>query len=127
MSRIKTGLSGALSALILASPASAFGDLWPVFAQCAGRYSAELEHAWLMGDRDAAMPEERRAYFIALVEGAMPVGAGSEALDHRISAKFAQAALLQSAAFDESAEARDRAADVARAHIQSCGRLLLGG
>ncbi len=124
---MKTGLSAALSALILASPASAFGDLWPVFAQCAGRYSAELEHAWLMGDRDAAMPKERRAHFVALAESVMPPDAGGAALDHRISAKVAQAALLQRAAFGESAEARKSAAEVARGHIQSCGRLLLGG
>lgn len=75
------------------------------FASCLGRYSAALEHEWLMG-RDGANAQERRRLFESLLEAVSPDArtaglSGAEILHIRIEAKFAQARLLQLAAFSD--------------------------
>jgi hypothetical protein len=90
-----------------------------VFAACAGRLSAEMEHKWLI-EEDPDEVTRHRAAMIDLVDAIRPPDRGREVLARRIEAKFAQAALLQRAYFSKNeAEAR-QAATLARAAHQRC-------
>lgn len=111
----------------LASAATALDDLTREFAYCAGRYSAEMEHSWLIGDPSADEQAERRASFVALLEAIMPEESGPSVLDHRISAKVAHAALLARASFAEDTETRDQSRVRAARLIRSCDGFLLQG
>ena len=108
------------------------GNLLRDFSACAGRYSAKMEHQWLMGTPGAEASAARRAMFVDLIDALMP-GAQSEGvpaarvLHWRIEAKFAQARLLQVVAFGDDAEARGPAEALAEHHIAVCDDLLLSG
>lgn len=96
-----------------------FDDPVAIFASCAGRFSAQMEHSWLIGD-DPADVTRHRAAMVDLVEAAMPPGRGSEVLARRIEAKFAQAALLQRASFSTDATEARLARTAARAALDQC-------
>ncbi len=115
-----------LAALAWAYPAAA-GDVFRGFASCAGRYSAEVEHAWLMQDPAAEQHEERRAAFLSMLEALDPVRTGPEALNHRVAAKAAHAGLLGQAAFAPDPVHRTVARRLAQSHQAACAGLLLGG
>ncbi|WP_375173579.1 hypothetical protein [Pseudooceanicola sp.] len=90
-----------------------------VFAACAGRLSAEMEHKWLVAENPDEVTRQRAA-MIDLVDAIRPPERGREVLARRIEAKFAQAALLQRALFStDEAEAR-QAATLARAARHRC-------
>ena len=54
MSRMKTFICAGTLSLLGVLPAWSLNSITDVFAGCAGRYSAEMEHAWLMGADTAA-------------------------------------------------------------------------
>jgi len=124
MSRMKTLL---LAGVILpfTAPAFASGPLHYVFAECVGRFSAEMEHAWLLGDDRADLHENRRHTFIALMEATMPSEAARDILAYRIDNKIAHAALLTTASFGQDERHAQRAKIIARTYRQSCEQLLL--
>lgn len=96
-----------------------------IFAACAGRLSAEMEHRWLDG-RDASDVTRQRAMMIDLIEASRPPGSGTAVLAARIEAKMAQAALLQRATFGtDPADARRARALALSAHRQ-CSALIAG-
>jgi hypothetical protein len=69
------------------------------FAACAGRYAAEVEHAWLLRPGDSDDPESRRDAFVALLDAVAPDaihdGVPPQLLmATRIEEKAAQAMLL---------------------------------
>ncbi|WP_238365830.1 hypothetical protein [Mesobacterium pallidum] len=104
-------------------------DLTISFATCTGRFSAAMEHGWLMGAASDRLEAERAA-MIHLLEAVTPAGLAPEAghalLHRRIEAKFAHARLLQRGTFStDPAEAR-RALRLAEIHLSSCRSLLLG-
>lgn len=90
-----------------------------IFADCAGRFSAEMEHSWLMG-HDPAEVTRQRAMMIDLVDAARPADAGPAILATRIEAKFAQAALLQRASFTQDPQQARQARATARAALERC-------
>lgn len=94
-----------------------------IFAACAGRLSAELEHQWLDG-RSTPGLRQQRAAMIDLVDAVRPADSGKHVLARRIEAKFAQASLLQRATFSRDAAEASRARDLARAARDSCLTLL---
>jgi len=96
-----------------------------VFATCAGRYSAEMEHRWLLG-RDADEVTKQRRAMIDLVESVRADDQGAFILARRIEAKMAQAALLQRAEFGRDEGAARRALRLAQTAIRQCGALLPG-
>ena len=108
------------------SPAFAQGDLAYTFAECAGRFSAEMEHAWLMNDPDADTFERDRASFVVLTTASMAPDQGRDVLGHRIEVKLAHAALLQQATFSPVPVRARAAGDTARRHLTACRALLLG-
>ena len=127
MSGLKTLCLGLALTLSVAGAAQALDDLTREFAYCTGRYSAEMEHSWLINDPAAGDQEARRADFVALLEAVAPPDAGPAILNHRISAKVAQAALLTRASFAESSEIREQSRAQASLLLESCDGFLLQG
>lgn len=95
------------------------------FASCAGRFSAELEHAWLMQDARTDEIAQRRAQFIALVSATVPEDRQRNALHLRIDAKVAHARLLTTAAFSSDEDQSLWAVRRAKAEIDNCTGFLL--
>ncbi|MBS0123175.1 hypothetical protein [Thetidibacter halocola] len=97
------------------------------FATCTGRWSAVMEHEWLMG-RDGSEAEMRRATFVTLLEAAMPDPAvdAPDLLHLRIAAKHALAHLLQQADLGTDPATARRARAMARNQLAPCRTLLLG-
>ncbi|MFD1344528.1 hypothetical protein [Litorisediminicola beolgyonensis] len=95
-----------------------------IFADCAGRLRAHLEHGWLDGTHDAGTEAQGLAFDDVLdaLPHAVP---GPLLLDHRLRAKAHQAHLLQLAAFHLDPERRR----LARVHADrlraGCTGLLL--
>ena len=109
---MKTYLCAAL--LGLTAPASAaladmLDDPIQVFASCAGRLSAQMEHQWLLSDPLAQHTEAARGAMLDILASiTLPEQTGA-ALDLRINAKAAHAALLRQATFGQDHLAADRA------------------
>jgi hypothetical protein len=87
--------------------------------------SAELEHHWLMHNDTAAQTQQMRAAMIELLDVVSQDRPGPWILSRRIDAKFAHAALLSRATFND--DARDAAWALRRAELQiaACKSLLL--
>jgi len=131
MGKVKTLVSVVTAAALLASfdPRSGVAQAVPtspearavVFAHCAGRFSAELEHAWLVGKSGTAAASGR-SQMIALLEAVSPVSglAPRELLAARIDAKMAHAALLTRAVF----RGDRRAAALAAGYVARCAEHL---
>ncbi|MCX7288748.1 MAG: hypothetical protein NTW20_14660 [Rhodobacterales bacterium] len=117
------GLETILTALAVGfagcGPASA-DPLLREFAVCAGRFSALVEHQWLVDGPASDASAGTRDSLLALVEAVEEPGMDATVMGWRIEAKVAQKALLQRAHF-----AKDRVAD-ARAEelLQACAELI---
>lgn len=125
MGGLKTLLAALVLAAPLAGPARAGDDLLRTFAQCAGRLSAEMEHSWLMGD-GADLAEARRNAMVDLLEALIPPDRGRDVLAWRIDAKFAHAALLARATFNDDADDARWARQQAETYAGACNGLVLG-
>lgn len=127
MGRIRTLISSALIITGLSGAAHANDDLILVFAGCAGRMSAEMEHAWLMADTRAQVLQQQRHRFVTLLDAIMPRDRARETLHHRIEAKLAHSAILTTARFGTDPRLAELAQKQARKQVQSCQTLLLDG
>lgn len=125
MSRIRTILGAYALWLALGPPVLAAEPLYRTFAICAGRFSAEIEHAWLMGRDAVDAVTEHRSQFISLMEATMPMGAGHDALHARIDAKLAHAQILTQATFGQTDELKEWARRRAGVGLVTCTNLLL--
>lgn len=118
-----------LLALILVAPfparATTDDALVSIFAACAGRFSAELEYAWLMNDGHADRIEHRRAQFIDLLHATVPSDRLRHTLHLRIDAKVAHAQLLTAAHFSDDADRSLWAVRRAKSEIDYCTGFLL--
>lgn len=123
MSGLKTLL---VLLLLLPMPGrSAEAPLVSAFATCAGRFSAELEHAWLMYDERASEFEHRKAQFIDLLNATVAPDRKRHALYLRIDAKVAHAQLLSQTTFSRDADRSQWAQRRAKAEIDYCTGFLL--
>ena len=126
-----THVRALLVALVLAAPATGTaapgepGDPVALFATCAGRYSAEMEHRWLIGHDAAEITRPRRA-MIDLVDAVRTPDQGPRVLAWRVEAKVAQAMLLQRAEFNTDPADAGRARDLARLALSQCRALIAG-
>ena len=123
MSSLKTFLI-----LLLALPGTGFAKVDPLsttFAYCAGRFSAELEHAWLMRDPDADRIHYNRRQFLELLDATAPVDQHNRLLALRVDAKVAHAALLSTAVFSGNSDRAHWAAARAQSEISICLGFLL--
>ncbi len=102
-----------------AGPASALrvDMMTRTFATCTGRFSALMEHQWLLSPAEADTTELQRRQMIELLQAVMPSARARDVLSLRIEAKYAQSLLLTRATFNADA------ADAARAGVTSA-RLL---
>lgn len=114
-----------LTAATQAPPAWSQSDLPRMFADCAGQYSARVEHAWLLREPDAGEYERFRDEFVALLDSVE--GGESGLLHYRIEAKAAMAALLSQATFGTRPEAAQLAVQASGARLDACRLMLLGG
>ncbi|MGK7654206.1 hypothetical protein ACSQ76_17900 [Roseovarius sp. B08] len=110
--------------ILLGGPAAA-ATLPQVFAGCTGRFSAELEHAWLMRDAKSEALERRRARFEDMLASVTPHGMRSVLMDQRIKAKSAHAHILNLAQFSGDPGIARWARRRAEVEIGYCQSLLL--
>ncbi|WP_306111032.1 MULTISPECIES: hypothetical protein [unclassified Roseovarius] len=122
MSGMKTGAF--VLGIMLGGPAAAT-TLPQVFASCTGRFSAELEHAWLMRSVDAEVLELRRAHFEDMLASVTKNEMRSSLLDQRIKAKSAHAHILSMAQFERDPDIARWARHRAKVEIGYCESLLL--
>lgn len=112
--------------IVLPGPGRAGDDsLVATFASCAGRFSAELEHAWLIDTARSDQIAQRRRHFVDLLEASVPPDRQRRALGLRIEAKAAHARLLRQATFSGDADRARWAVHRARAEIAYCTGFLL--
>lgn len=100
-----------------------------LFASCAGRLSATIEHGWLTDLGDGAREARLRRGFEDLIAAILPdaraVGLdGPRILHQRIAAKFAQAQLLQTASFHRDTRRAARARLLADRELARCTAIL---
>ena len=134
MSALRT-IIVATAATLAATPGGAL-PLTPseralAFAACAGRYSAEVEHDWLLHPADIQATEAHRDGFLALLDAVAPDAVEDGMPPHllmatRIEEKAAQIALLHRATFHLDPLAADTARAAAERRIAACGAWLLG-
>lgn len=122
-----SGLKTLLMAFALFPLPSLAADqpLYHLFATCTGRFSAELEHAWLFGDARSEDIERQRKHFELLAEATTPAAHITRAMSWRIEAKVAHAHLLSEVAFSRDAKRSDWAETRAQNEIQYCVSFLL--
>ena len=114
-----------LLSLAPALPAAAEENPLRLFADCAGRLSAQMEHQWLMSDPASERTEAHRAAMLSLVDAVMTPDDGRDVLTWRIDAKQAHAVLLTRATFNKDAEDAAWAIEQAETHLAACTGLLL--
>ncbi len=105
--------------------AKAHEPLFEVFAGCTGRYSAQMEHAWLMNDPAADDLEAQRLTFVSLLEAVTPQDKRRDAMAKRIESKLAHSSLLTTAAFASNSERAQWAKRQSTHHLNVCQRMLL--
>lgn len=96
-----------------------------MFAACAGRLSAQMEHQWLLSDSGANATERRRAQMIDLLDSVVGRDDRAGAMQIRLEAKLAQARLLSRADFGQDARAATRARALAARQVAACEAMLL--
>jgi hypothetical protein len=117
------GLETLLTAMAfgVAGGAPALADpLLRDFAICAGRFSALVEHQWMVDGPASDRSAETRDSLLALVEAVKEPGMEAAAMGWRIEAKMAQKALLAQAHFGKDAMAERRAREL----LQACAALV---
>jgi hypothetical protein len=126
MGKTLTGLMAVLAFCGSEAQAAMDDDLTKTFAYCAGRLSAEVEHAWLVAGGDADLLEDRRDNMLTLLDSVVGDADAPEVLDLRIHAKQAHARLLRDASFHTDPTTAARARRLAMARIRACSSMLLG-
>lgn len=125
MSRMKTIVALILGVFVAAPAIAARDDIAHTFATCAGRLSAEVEHAWLMSDPRADDLQAQRVQLQELVR-AIAVRDRARHLFHaQIDAKMAHAVLLQAASFSGDTRHKQLAKRHAIVRLAACQGLLL--
>lgn len=119
-------IATAAVAIFCAGSPKADVDLPQIFAGCIGRFSAEMERAWLMSQADADHFEAQRAAFQTLLEAVVAQEDRRGILTYRIETKMAHASLLTAADFGVDRARAERARRIAQMHVASCERMLLG-
>jgi hypothetical protein len=116
---LETFLAALAAGFVTCAPATA-DSLLREFAICAGRFSALVEHQWLVDGPASDASAGTRDSLLALVEAVEGPGMAATVMGWRIEAKVAQKALLQRAHFAGDAVAEARAAEL----VQACAGLV---
>ena len=116
-------LIAGLIALAQTMPAAAqtlSADPLYLFATCTGRFSALIEHQWLVSDPASDQTARLRSAMIDLVEAASPAGPAPQVMQWRLEAKVATAGLLQRAHFGPTPQQKALANRQIAALIGTC-------
>lgn len=97
-----------------------------VFATCAGRLSALMEHQWMFDGPASDLTQKQNQAVVAVLDAITPPGQGPVVLGWRIEAKVAHRALLSSAAFTTDPRRTSSAARHADDLVRPCTAMLLG-
>ncbi|MGV6803926.1 MAG: hypothetical protein ACWA49_06950 [Ruegeria sp.] len=127
MSTLRTFFLSVLYILTSSGLLSAESGILKSFAGCAGRFSAEMEHAWLLNDPKAQDYELRRGGFVSLLEATTTADNAEFVLGHRVNSKHAHARLLQTATFASDEVKASAARRAANRYLDECNLLILGG
>ncbi|WP_170610735.1 hypothetical protein [Ruegeria arenilitoris] len=127
MGVLKTLIASSVFLCVSAANLYADDELVKSFASCAGRYSAEIEHAWLLDDPNAKQYEMKRKGFVSLLNATIESDNAQHVLSHRVNAKHAHSALLQTGTFGSDAATSTAARRTAARLLYQCNLLLLGG
>jgi hypothetical protein len=119
-------LAFALTALFQAPPIFAQSADLRLFATCAGRLSALMEHQWLLSDPASDQTARQRDSMLSLVLAMTGPQDAARALNWRIEAKAAQASLLAHARFATNDATAARSAQRSDDLLAMCRSLLLG-
>lgn len=124
--------------LTMTGPDTGSAGPWPispaeraqVFATCAGRLSALIDHERTVVGTASKHIEAQQSTFQALLNAVMPDALDyglpeSKAMDWLLHAKLAQSRLLMRADFYGDAFAKQKARDAADAFLQECDQFLL--
>lgn len=84
-----------------------------------------MEHAWLLGSDEAETYQDQRLTFVSLLDATVAQDRKQRAMNYRIEAKLAHAALLSTASFSDDLSRATRARAAADQYLVSCKRLLL--
>jgi hypothetical protein len=126
MSRLKTFFT--MLSMVLALPVATRADQ-PIelrlFAECAGRLSATVEHAWLVGTDDTALRAQKDG-FADLIEALASPNDRVQVMDWRVRAKMDHKRLLSLSVFATEPRLARLATMQAQAHQNRCGAVLLG-
>ena len=125
MGVLKTFLSAFLVCGLTSSAAWSGERLLTRVTECVGRLSAEIEHQWLLPEASSDQIETVRSDFIDILQALVTPDTESEALAHRIDAKFAHAALLSQATFSGNARQSAWASKRAKSELDACRDMLL--
>lgn len=96
-----------------------------MFANCAGRLTAQLEHQWLLQDANSDETERQRADIVDILAAITPKDRGRDVLSWRIEARAAQRKLLSRATFATNPQDAIWAADMAESYLSDCTGYLL--
>lgn len=128
MSKLKTHIL-ALFCVILPPLAHATTvmneDPLRLFATCAGRLSAQMEHQWLMTGEQPWVDQKDRDQMEDLIWTLSSDGNASDILSWRLNAKRAHAQLLTRATYSTDASDSEWALSRAREQVDSCLGLML--
>jgi hypothetical protein len=116
---LETFLAAFAAGFMTCSPATA-EHLLRDFAVCAGRFSALVEHQWMVDGPASDASAGTRDSFLALVEAVEEPGMAATVMGWRVEAKVAQRGLLDRAHFAKDAVAEKRSAQL----LQDCARLI---
>ena len=112
-------------------PAGTSAERMRLFATYAGRVSASIEHDWLLARGSDPVRTRLRRDIDALIEALLPItraqGLDGPQVQHlRLSAKVAQAALMQQADLGPDEARAQRARRLSRRQLSACSALLPG-
>jgi hypothetical protein len=114
-----------VAGMTLLAPARADDALIREFATCTGRLSAEVEHAWLVGDPRVDVKEALRDNMESLLMSIVGPANDVRAMSLRLDAKVAHRGLLFLADFTQDDGAAYRARKQSEAFIAGCTAYLL--
>ena len=109
----------------LASIAEAENPLLRHVSECVGRFSAQMEHHWLVQDKSSDQIERQRAHLVDILETLTTSENATAVLSGRIDAKLAHASLLTRATFSDDPRTARWAGNRAAHHIQMCNDIAL--
>lgn len=118
-------LSLSVTGTTLRAQSLATDDPLQLFATCAGRLSAVMEYQWIFDGPASEITQSQRDNVVQLIDAVMPADQTRQVMQWRIAAKYAHAALLSRATFNDDPSDAAWADRMAARLTRECTGLLL--